>query len=167
MPQLLSGGLSTDMIYAIYGSTSEFGPENGTLQLTPKAILPKYQGRATFELLKGVGMRIYPVAPDLDLIGGDRTYTSLSVLPERVDVLINCLERGQSVKVVEEAVDTGIRRILFQPRTDSPEALSLCKTKGIEAIKGCMLVHRQVSGLTRFISPCFYHGLRATKLRVQ
>ena len=39
MATKLKGGLSTDMVYAIYGSTSEFGTENAPPQLTPKAIV--------------------------------------------------------------------------------------------------------------------------------
>ncbi len=167
MPTELTGGLSTEMVYAIYGSRSEFGPENGPPQLTPTALKPKYEGRALYELLRGVDTRIYPVARDLDKLAGERTYPSLSALPRPVDVLIDCLGKDRAVKVVEEAADAGIRHIFFQPGTDSPEALRLCETKGIKATKGCLLRHRCVSGLTRFISPCFYMGLGATKLPVR
>ncbi len=163
----LTGGLSTDMVYAIYGSKSEFGPENGPSQLTPKTIKPKYEGRAVYELFRAAGTRIYPVATDLDKIGGDKTYHSLSAVPGPVDVLINCLGKDRAVKVVEEAADAGIRHIFFQPGTDSPQALSLCEKKGIKATKSCMLRHWAVSGMTRFISPCFYMGLGATKLPVR
>ncbi len=167
MLEVLKGDFGTETVYAIYGSITEFGPKNGTPQLTPKVIKPKYEGRATYELLKGVGNRVYPVAEDLKTLGDDKIYPSLAALPETVDVLITCLKKNLAVKVVEEAAKAGIRKIIFQPGTDSSEALSLCKTKGIEAIKGCMLVHREVKGLTRFLSPCFYMGLRATKLKVR
>jgi predicted CoA-binding protein len=167
MSTKLTGDLSTDMVYAIYGSNSEFGPENTPLQLTPKTIKPKYEGKAIYELFKGAGIRIYPIATDLEKIDSHRTYRSLSALPVPSDVVISCLGKDRALKVVEEAADAGVRHIFFQPRTDSSEALSLCKTKGIEVIKGCMLRHWSVSGLTRFISPCFYMGLGATKLPVQ
>ena len=163
----LKGGLTSEMVYAIYGSRSEFGPDDGPPQLTPKTIKPKYEGRALYELFKGAGIRIFPISPDLNKVAGDKTYRSLSELPAHVDVVIDCLSKGNAVKVVEEAAAAGVKRIFFQPNTNSPEAVNLCKTKGIECAKGCMLSHWPVKGLKRFVSPCFYMGLGAEKLPVK
>jgi uncharacterized protein len=167
MPIELKGGLNSDMVYAIFGSVSEFGPENAPQQLTSKTIKPKYEGKAIYELFKGAGIRIYPVATDLDQLCGDKTYRSLSALPEPVDVVITCLKKTRAQKVVEEAADAGVRHIFFQPMTASPDALAYCNTKGIKHAKGCMVTHWSVNGLTRFISPCFYMGLGAEKLPVK
>ena len=139
MTTKLKGDLNSGMIYAIYGSTSEFGRENTPIQLTPKTIKPKYEGRAVYELFRGAGIRIYPIATDLDKIGNDKTYRSLSELPEHVDVVISCLGKDKALKVVREAAEAGIRHIFFQPRTDSSEATSFCETKGLEVTKGCAL----------------------------
>ena len=162
----LTGDLTTDMVYAIYGSILEFGPENGEAQVTPSIVKPKYEGRAVFELLKGSGVRIYLIARDIGKLGEEKIYHSLLDIPESVDVLINCLRKDQAVRVVKEASKARIQHIFFQPRTDSSEALKICKANNINIIKGCMLVHWQVRGLTRFLSPCFYRGLRSTKLQV-
>jgi predicted CoA-binding protein len=164
MSTKLKGGLTSDMVYAIYGSVSEFGPDDGPTQLTPTAIKPKFEGRALYELFIGAGIRIYPISSDLDKIAGDRTYRSLSEVPEPVEVVITCLAKSQAAKVVEEAARAGVKHIFFQPRTNSTEAVNLCKEKGIECAKGCMLSHWPVRGLTRFVSPCYYMGLGATKL---
>ncbi len=163
----LKGGLNSDMVYAIYGSISEFGPENAPPQLTSKTIKPKYEGKAIYELFKGAGIRIYPITADLGKLCGDKTYKSLSTLPEPVDAVITCLKKNQAVKVVEEVACAGVRHIFFQPNTASREALDLCKTKSIEYAKGCMVAHWSVNGLIRFISPCFYMGLGANKLIVK
>jgi predicted CoA-binding protein len=167
MSTRLTEGLTTDMAYAIYGSASEFGPDAGPRQLTPTAIKPKYEARAIYELLKGVGTRVYPVSKDVKLVDGDTAYNSIDTLPERVDVLITSLKKELAPSVIEEAARAGIKRIWFQPATFDDETLRLCAAKNIEAIKGCAVRHRTVSGLTRFISPCFYMGLRATKLPVK
>ncbi len=166
MPTRLTGDLNTDMVYAIYGSTSEFGPENAPPQLTQKTVKPRYEGKAVYELFKNAGVRIYPIATDLEKIDGDMTYRFLSELPGPVDVVIDCLGKNQAMKVVQEAADAGVRHIFFQPRTASAEALSFCKTKGIEVLKGCMIRHWSAKGLTRFVSPCFYMGLGAKKFPV-
>ena len=167
MSTILKGGLTSEMVYAIYGSVSEFGPVDGPPQLTPKTIKPKYEGRALYELFKGAGIRIYPISSDLDKIAGDRTYPSLSALPEPVDVVITCLGKSHAAKVVEEAAGAGVKHLFFQPGTNSKEAVDLCKAKGIACAKGCMLSHWPVSGLRRFISPCYYMGLGAAKLSVE
>jgi predicted CoA-binding protein len=164
MATKLKGGLTSDMVYAVYGSMSEFGPDDGPPQLTRKTIKPKYEGRALYELFKGAAIRIYPISPDLNKVAGDKTYRSLRELPERVDVVITCLTKSHAAKVVEEAASAGVKRIFFQPRTNSAEAVKLCNAKGIECAKGCMLSHWPVSGLKRFISPCYYMGLGAEKL---
>ena len=96
MATKLKGGLTSDMVYAIYGSTSEFGPENAPRQLTSKAIKPKYEGRALYELFKGAGIRIYPISRDLDKVAGDKAYRSLSELPGPVDVVITCLGKSKA-----------------------------------------------------------------------
>jgi uncharacterized protein len=164
MPANLKGGLSTDMVYAIFGSVAEFGPENAPQQLRPKTVKPKYEGKAVYELFKGAGIRVYPIASDLDKLCGDKTYRTLSELPEKVDAVITCLGKNRALNVVQEAADAGIKHIFFQPRTASAEALSLCQTKSIEYAKGCMITHWSVPGLTRFVSPCYYMGLGAAKL---
>ncbi len=163
----LTDDLTTDMSYAIYGSASEFGPEDSSRQLSPTKIKPKYEARAIYELLKGVGTKIFPVSSDVKRLGEDKAYFPLTALPEPVDVLILSLRKELCTGAVEEAAAAGIRTIWFQPATDSPEALAVCASKGIRAIKGCALRHRTVSGLTRFISPCFYMGLKSPKLPVK
>ena len=167
MATALTDGLNTGMSYAIYGSASEFGPEGGPRQLTPTALKPKYEGRAIYELLKGAGARICPVAADIKRLGEDVVYPSPASLPELVDVLIVCIRKEHGPRVVEEAAAAGIRRIWFQPATSSKDALELCAAKGIRVTDTCALRHRTVSGLTRFISPCFYMGLGAAKLPVK
>ncbi len=164
MSTKLKGGLTSDMVFAVYGSKSEFGPEDGPAQLTTKTIKPKYEGRALYELFKASGVRIYPVSRDLKTLAGDKTYKSISELPSRVDAVIDCLEKSQAASVVQETAAAGIKRIFFQPGTDSPEALNLCKSKSIECAKGCMLSHWTVKGFKRFVSPCFYMGLGSEKL---
>ena len=160
----LKGGLTSDMVFAIYGSAAEFGPSNGSAQITPKTIKPKYEGRAVYELFKKAGIRIYPVSRELRSIAGDKTYSSLWEVPVHVDALITCLSSSQAVAVVREAAAAGVSHIFFQPKTDSPEAIKLCESKGIQCAKGCMLSHWPVGGIKRLISPCFYMGLGAEKL---
>lgn len=162
----LIDGLTTEMTFAIYGSASEFGPEGGPRQLAPRTLKPKWEGRAIYEMFKGVGTSIYPVAADIRRIGEDEVFPSLAALPAPVDVLILCLRKGHASKAIDDAAAAGIQRIWFQPGTSSKEALEQCAAKGIRAIEGCPLRHRTVSGLTRFVSPCFYMGLKSTKYTV-
>ncbi len=163
----LKGGVTSDMVFAIYGSVAEFGPESAPPQLTSKTLKPKYEGKALYELFKGAGIRTYPISRDLTKVAGDKTYRSLSELPERVDVVITCLGKREASRVVEEAAGAGVKHVFFQPRTDSRAALELCKAKGMQCATGCMLTHWTVTGLKRFVSPCFYMGLGAAKLPVK
>lgn len=69
-----------------------------------------------------------------------KAYKTLGEVPYKVDVIDLCINPISGLKVIEEAIDLGINKVLIQPGAESDEILSLCKNKGIIAIEGCALV---------------------------
>ena len=67
-------------------------------------------------------------------------YKSLSDIPYKVEVLDLCINPIKGIKIVQEAHQLKIDKILIQPGAGSAEILDFCTTNGIQAVQGCVLV---------------------------
>ena len=67
-------------------------------------------------------------------------YNSLSDIPYKVEVLDLCINPNNGIKILQEAHELKIDKILIQPGAESPEILNFCHSNGMEAIQGCALV---------------------------
>jgi predicted CoA-binding protein len=67
-------------------------------------------------------------------------YNSLSDIPYKIEVLDLCINPYKGIKIVQEAHELKIDKILIQPGAESPEILNFCLVNGIQAIQGCALV---------------------------
>lgn len=67
-------------------------------------------------------------------------YTSLGDVPYKIDVLNLCINPIKGIKILQEAHELKIDKVLIQPGAESPEILKFCIENGIQAIEGCTLV---------------------------
>lgn len=67
-------------------------------------------------------------------------YTSLKLVPYKIDVLDLCINPVKGISVVKEAKKLNIDKILIQPGAESEEILDYCRENSIIAIEGCALV---------------------------
>ncbi|HWJ02340.1 MAG TPA: CoA-binding protein [Verrucomicrobiae bacterium] len=141
----LDGSLDTSMSFAVVGSSHEF---------TDK----KHHAYKVFHVLKELRVSVYPVGPDLEFVGKDKAAATLSELPAPVDAVIPCLSAEYSLSIVRDAKLAGINKIWFQTRTLSREALEFCLDNNIEVIEGCVLKHKDFTGLGQLIDPCYWHS---------
>ncbi|MCJ7689967.1 MAG: CoA-binding protein, partial [Clostridiaceae bacterium] len=58
----------------------------------------------------------------------------------KIEVLDLCINPNKGIKIIQEAHELKIDKILIQPGADSTEILNFCRDNGIEAIEGCALV---------------------------
>ena len=70
-------------------------------------------------------------------------YKSLKDIPYKVEVLDLCINPYKGIKIVQEAYELKIDKILIQPGAESAEILDYCKINGIHEVKGCALVELQ------------------------
>ncbi len=98
---------------------------------TPRQEKPGYQ---IYRDLKEAGYRVYPVHLSAQEIDGDKAYSSLSQLPELPDVVDVVVPPPAALEVVKEAASLGVKRVWFQPGTESEEALNFCRENGINFI---------------------------------
>lgn len=87
--------------------------------------------------LKNAGFNVEGVNPR-DTTG--KVCKSLDEVTFDIDVIDLCINPAAGLKIVQDAENLNIKRILIQPGAGSTDILSLCKNKGIIAIEGCALV---------------------------
>ena len=81
--------------------------------------------------LKKAGYRVIPVNPGYDEILGEKSYKSLSEIPDKVDVVDIFMRADKVVPVVEEAVKIKPKYIWLQLGIVSEEARAIAETQGI------------------------------------
>lgn len=87
--------------------------------------------------LKNNGFNAVGVNPK-DTTG--EVYKTLKEVPFLIDVIDLCINPIFGLKIVEDAKNLKINKILIQPGAESVDILSLCTNKDIIAIEGCALV---------------------------
>ena len=87
--------------------------------------------------LKGDGFNAVGVNSSAE---NEEVYSSLGDVPYKVEVLDLCINPYKGIKILQEAEQLKIDKVLIQPGAGSPEILSFCKENGIQAIEGCALV---------------------------
>jgi hypothetical protein len=99
-----------------------------------------FSGRA-YDELKGKGYKLYPVNPNAETVGGDKCYSSVSALPEKVGGALLFTKPGVTETVVREAAAAGIRRLWIQQGAQDEASLRFCKEQKLEAVSGqCILM---------------------------
>lgn len=67
-------------------------------------------------------------------------YKALKDVPYKIEVIDLCINPITGLKIIEEAVELGIDKVLIQPGAESSDIINFCRDKGITAIEGCALV---------------------------
>jgi uncharacterized protein len=67
-------------------------------------------------------------------------YKTLKDVPYKIEVVDLCINPITGLKIVEEAAELGIDKVLIQPGAESVDIIKYCKDNGITAIEGCALV---------------------------
>lgn len=112
---------------------------------------PKKFGYTAFKELKDKGMKIIPVNPNADEIMGEKSYSSVKMLPPEVQSIIVFTKKDQTASVIREAKEKGIKKIWIQQMADSKEALAELKDSGINYITGeCILMHFKPHSIHKF-----------------
>ncbi|MBU3181612.1 CoA-binding protein [Clostridium psychrophilum] len=89
--------------------------------------------------LKSDGFNVVGVNPNSN-DSDEGVYSSISDIQYKADILDLCINPYKGIKIIKEAHDLKIDKVLIQPGAESQEILELCKANGIIAIEGCALV---------------------------
>jgi predicted CoA-binding protein len=81
--------------------------------------------------LKSKGFRVIPVNPGRDSILGEKSYRSVSDIPEKIGVVDIFMRAERVVPIVEEAIQLEPKAIWLQLGMRSDEAKALAEKSGI------------------------------------
>jgi len=87
--------------------------------------------------LKRSGFNVVGVNPS---IKNEEGYNSLKDIPYKIEILNLCINPYKGIKILQEASELKIEKVLIQPGAESAEIISFCKANGLQAIEGCTLV---------------------------
>ena len=113
--------------------------------LSPKADKPSNR---VANYLKAHGYRIIPVNPQYEEILGEKSYKSLSDIPDKVDVVDIFMRAENVVPVVEEAIRIKPKAIWLQLGIVNDEAKAIAEKTGIDFLQNlCIkLEHERLIG---------------------
>jgi predicted CoA-binding protein len=88
------------------------------------------------------GRKALPVNPNEAEIEGVLCIAAISDLPTDVESISMITSPAVTAKLVPLAIETGLKNIWMQPGAEHPEAVAICREKGINVIAdgSCLLV---------------------------
>jgi len=103
-------------------------------------------GNAIYRELKQIGYTVFPINPNMTAFENDTCYPNLLSLPESVDAVVINVPPEQTIKVLREADQAGIRKVWLQQGSQSEDAIKFCEENGIECVANeCILMFAQPS----------------------
>ena len=87
--------------------------------------------------LEDAGFKVVGLNPSVD---SGEAYKNLKDIPHKIEILDLCIHPSKGIKIIKEAHELKIDKILIQPGAESPEIINFCRDNGIEAVEGCALV---------------------------
>ena len=104
--------------------------------------------RISYREAKKHGKKAFAVDPSVDDIDGDKTYPDLRSLPEKVDGVVIEVPRQETLDVVRQAADVGIKNVWVHMNRDSPEAVEFARRQGLNLLTGTCAVMYLTAGFS-------------------
>jgi predicted CoA-binding protein len=99
----------------------------------------RYSYKAVVRLLEH-GHQVFPVHPAVREIEGIPVLKSLSNLPGTVDTITVYLSPERSDSIAGDLLESGARRVIFNPGAENPDLAARLQDKGVEVAEACTLV---------------------------
>src|ERR1700751_2761113 len=97
------------------------------------------------EYMQREGYRIIPVNPNETEVLGEKSYTRLEDVPERVDI-VDIFRRSEYVSdIVESAIRIGARAVWMQEGVFHPAAAARARKAGLFVIEDCCILKEHMS----------------------
>lgn len=97
-------------------------------------------GYKVLRYLKDSGHSVIPVNLKEEEIIGLKSYHKISEIPGRIDVVVFVVPPAVSEAILPEAESLGVKKIWFQPGSESPTAIEYCKEHGMEFVHGACIM---------------------------
>lgn len=112
---------------------------------------PKKFGNIVYKTLMEKGFTVYPINPNIENIDGEKTYPSVSELPDKVKNLVVLLKPADVLPLVDQAIQKGIDKIWLQQGSTNKEAIEKAKEANVEMVTNkCILMYANPNGFHKF-----------------
>ncbi len=101
---------------------------------------PERYSYKAVKLLQEKGHTPFPIHPVLDEIDGIRVYKKLPEVTEPVDTVTVYLSPENANKVAGDILNSGARRVIFNPGAENPDLADSLRDKGTLVVEACTLV---------------------------
>jgi len=101
---------------------------------------PERYSYKAISLLREKGHIPYPVHPSLKTIDDIQVYASLKDIPDPIDTISVYLSAANQKTIFNNILNSGARRVIFNPGAENPELSERLNMAGIKAIEACTLV---------------------------
>jgi predicted CoA-binding protein len=101
---------------------------------------PKRYSHKAMKMLRDYGHRAVPVNPAFDEIIGEKCYTRVGDIPDKIDTVTLYLGKARSDPLIDEIVDLAPRRIIMNPGAENTDLATKARERGIEVVEDCTLV---------------------------
>jgi uncharacterized protein len=102
--------------------------------------------------LRAIGYTVLSINPNFIENNTNRNeFKSVSDLPKGVNNLLVLTNPAQSLSVVKSAVESGIKNIWVQQKSETPEIIDLCSARKVNLIYNqCIFMFSQPEGMHKF-----------------
>lgn len=98
-------------------------------------------GNAINKELKKKGYNTYIVNPHADNIDGQKSYSKLTSIPGEVESVLISVPPAETLNVVKDTKEAGIKNVWMQQGAQSDEAIQFCEENKIDYVaKECILM---------------------------
>jgi predicted CoA-binding protein len=103
---------------------------------------PQKYGNKVLRCYQQSGRKVVPVNPNEPEIEGIPCAAAISDLPVEVESISMITPPAVTARLVPVAIEKGIKNIWMQPGAEHPEAVALCRERGVNVIAdgSCLLV---------------------------
>lgn len=120
--------INKDFLYAVIGASNNE---------------EKY-GYKVFKDLLEWWYKVVPINPIEKNILGEKVFSTLSQVKEKIDVAIFITQPKVTENILKEAIQLWIKKVWFQPWSQSPTTKECCKKNMIECIHdACIMIQRK------------------------
>lgn len=100
----------------------------------------KSYGKKIFKKLVGRGYTTIPVSRNYETVLGEKAYSRITEYEGQIDVVDFVVNASIGIRVLDDVIEKGIKKIVLQPGTASDELIEKAKSNGIEVLEACVLV---------------------------
>src|SRR5262245_9060896 len=101
---------------------------------------PNQAANAVFRKLERSGYEVFPINPKTSTVEGARCYSDVGAVPGQLDGVVIATAPDAAIEIVRQCASHGVRHVWFHRSfgngSVSDDAVSECKTLGIECIVG-------------------------------